>query len=131
MTHRPDQLPEELAPPQAPLEFRQRVLASAHGAMDGAAAPDMWAQIWGSRPARQVWAASIGALIFGHLVIGGAVSAGPAESAFPLAAATGTNDELAEIVGLQRVIVDLPGWEVAPRDAVTPENQPIGNEGLS
>ena len=95
-------------------------LAEAEG---GDAAPDRWTRIWESRTARLAWAASIGVLIFGHLVIGGSVSAGPAEPAFPLAAAAGSNDELSEIIGLQRMSVDLPGWEIPSRIAVAPTIQ--------
>jgi hypothetical protein len=78
-----------------------------------------------------VWAASIGALIFGHLVIGGPVSAGPAEPAFPLAAAAGSNEELSEIIGLHRMTVDLPGWEIPSKIVDAPTQQPIGNEDPS
>ena len=127
MTRRSDQFPELLAPPQAPPELRHRVIAAAREAVDGAQAPDHWMRIWESRPARLAWAASIGALLFGHLVIGGSVSAGPAEPAFPLAAAAVSNDELSEIIGLQRMTVDLPGWEIPSRIADAPTDQSSEN----
>jgi hypothetical protein len=92
---------------------------------------DLWMRIWENRPIRLAWAASIGALIFGHLVIGEAVSAGPAQPAIPLAVAAGTDAELAEIVDLQRVTVELPGWEMVTRDTATPTDPPPESEDLS
>ena len=111
MTRRPDPFSGTLAPPQAPPELRQRVIAAARAAADRADEPDLWARIWESRPVRLAWAASIGALIYGHLVIGGSIAPRSARPAMPLAAAVEADNELAEIVGLERVTVDLPGWE--------------------
>ncbi|MEX1308982.1 MAG: hypothetical protein AB1Z65_01045 [Candidatus Sulfomarinibacteraceae bacterium] len=122
MTRRPDPFPGVLAPPQAPPGLRQRVIAAARAAAEGDDEPDRWARIWESRPVRLAWAASIGALIFGHLVIGGPVGRRSAQPAIPLAAAVETDHELAEIVGLERMTVDLPGWEIhIARDPVQSE----------
>ncbi len=126
-----DHLPDTLIPPGPSPELRQRVLVAARAAMDRSDLPDSWMRIWRNRPARLAWAVSIGALIFGHLVIGGSVSTGSAEPALPFSAAVGTNDELAEIVGLQRVTVDLPRWELLAREPVTPTNTPTESEDLS
>ena len=112
MTRRPDRFPGALEPPEAPPELRRRVIAAARAAADRADAPDRWARIWESRPARLVWAASIGTLIFGHLVIGGPAASRSAQTAVPLAAAVEADAELAEIAGLERVTADLPGWEI-------------------
>lgn len=131
MSHQRDLMSGKMIPPSPPPELKGRAVSAARAAMNRAEEPDVWMRIWGSRLARLAWAASIGALIFGHLVIGGAVSAGPTEPALPLAAVAEANDELAEIVGLQRLTVDLPGWEVAPRDAATPKNRSIGKEDPS
>ena len=127
MNQRPDHFSESFVPPQAPPELRGRVLTAARNAMERGDSPDMLTRIWESRPVRLAWAASIGALLFGHLVIGGSVSAGPAEPAFPLAAAAVSNDELSEIIGLQRMTVDLPGWEIPSRIADAPTDQSSEN----
>jgi len=131
MNLRSDHLPGGLTPPQAPPELRQRVLSAARRTMSQAPPRDLWMRIWENRPIRLAWAASIGALIFGHLVIGEAVSAGPAQPAIPLAVAAGTDAELAEIVDLQRVTVELPGWEMVTRDTATPTDPPPESEDLS
>lgn len=131
MNQRSDHLSGSLTPPQAPPELRQRVLTAARQTMGQEAPRDLWTRIWESRPIRLAWAASIGALIFGHLVIGGAVSAGPAQPAIPLAAAVGADDELAEIIGLQRVTVDLPRWELVARDAPSPTDPSTESEDPS
>lgn len=131
MNLRSDHLSGNLIPPQAPPELRQRVLSAARQTMGQAAPRDLWTRIWESRPIRLAWAASIGALIFGHLVIGGAVSAGPAQPAIPLAAAVGADDELAEIIDLQHVTVDLPRWELVARDAPSPTDTSTESEDLS
>lgn len=131
MNHRLDHLPGRLVPAGPPPELRQRVLVAARAAMDRSDQRDFWMRIWGSRPARLAWAVSIGAIIFGHLVIGGPVSARSVKLAIPLAAAVETDDELAEIVGLQRVTVDLPGWELVAREPATPTNPPTESEDLS
>ena len=131
MNQERDFMSDGLTPPVPPSELRGRVLTAARDAMARGDSPDMWTRIWESRPARLAWAASIGALIFAHLVIGGSVSAGPAEPAFPLAAAAGSNDELSEIIGLQRMTADLPGWEIPSRIADAQTDPSSGSEDPS
>lgn len=122
MTRRPDPFPGTLEPPEAPPELRRRVIAAARAAADRTGAPDRWTRIWESRPARLAWAAAVAALIFGHLVIGGPVVRRSAQTAVPLTTAVETDDELAEIVVLGRLTVDLPGWEIRiARAPVQPE----------
>jgi hypothetical protein len=131
MSHQTELMSGKMVPPGPSPELKGRVVATAREAMNRTGEPDVWMWIWESRPARIVWAASIGVLIFCHLAIGGPVSARPAKPAIPLAAAAGSNDELAEIIGLQRMTVDLPAWGFAPKDAIATTNRSIGNEDPS
>lgn len=124
MTRRPDRFPGTLEPPQAPSELRRRVIAAARVAADRTDASDRWARIWESRPARLAWAASVGALIFGHLVVGSPTASRSAQTAVPLAAAVEAEAELAEIAGLERVTADLPGWEIRIARDPVPSGSP-------
>ena len=131
MTHRSDPLFECLAPPDPSPELRQRALAAAREALRRAESPDIWTRIWNSRPVQLGWAASVGALLFGHIVIGGVP---PAESAFPampLAAATGANPELAEVADSGRLTVSLPSWEVDGQRASAKPVQKLESEDRS
>jgi len=131
MIHRSDQLPDELAPPDVPVELRHRVLGAAREAMTRIGSPDIWTRIWGSRSAHLAWAASVAVLIFGHLLIGRTVPAGSPDPALPLAAAAGADTELAELVDFQRVTVVLPGWVIAARGGVTQPDQTTESEDHS
>jgi len=131
MTDRNQPLDRWFRPPEPPAELRQPVLAAAREAMSQTEGPEIWMRIWGSRPVHLAWAVSVAVLIYGHLLIGGAMPAGSDGPVFPLAAVAGNDDELAEIVGLQRVTVDLPGWELGSRDAIPHAAQSTENEDRS
>ena len=131
MIHQPDPLFEGLAPPDPSPELRKRALAAAREALGRAENPDIWTRIWGSRLAHLAWAASIGVLVFGHMVVGDAPQSGSAGPALPLAAAAGANDELAEVAGLGRLTAQLPGWEISVRTTPTQPNQPAESEDRS
>ncbi len=131
MTHRPDPLFEGLAPPDPSPELRVRALAAAWEALGRAERPDIWTRVWKSRPAHLAWAASIGVLVFGHLVVGDALRSGSTGPALPLAAAVAANDELAEVAGLGRLTAQLPGWEMTVRTTPTQPSQPAESEDRS
>lgn len=131
MTHQPDPLFENLAPPDPSPELRQRTLAVAREALGRAESSDIWTRVWNSRSAHLAWAASIGVLVFGHLVVGDALRSGSASPALPLAAAAGANDELAEVVDLGRLTAQLPGWEMTVRTTPTQPSQPAESEDRS
>ncbi len=131
MNHRRNPVSGKMVPPGPPPGLKGRAVAAAREAMNRGEEPDVWMRIWGSRPVRLAWAVSVGVLLFGHLLIGGATPAGSDGPAFPLAAVVGTDDELAEIIGLQRVTVDLPGWELGSRNAIVHAAQSTESEDRS
>ena len=75
---------------------------------------DIWLRLWRSRQIRVAWATSVAALLFGHIVIGSGAGArpGPEDTIRPLMAAAAIRDELAEVIDMERVTIDLPGWEI-------------------
>ena len=131
MTPRSDPFVEGLAPPNPSAELRRRTLAAAREALGQVENPDIWTRVWNSRSAHLAWAASIGVLVFGHLVVGDAPRSGSAGPALPLAAAAGANEELAEVVDLGRLTAQLPGWEMTVRTTPTQPSQPAESEDRS
>jgi len=122
MTRRNEFLPGDFVPPSPPPELRRRTLAAARLAMEQAEQSDLWTRIWRSRTAHLAWAASVAALLFGHIVIGVGAASGPAETLRPVMAAAATRDELAEVIDVERVTVELPGWEIRVSwDRIEPE----------
>lgn len=73
---------------------------------------DLWTRIWRSRTAHLAWAASVAALLFGHIIIGVGATSGPADTLRPVLAAAAMRDELAEVIDVERVTIELPGWEI-------------------
>ncbi len=73
---------------------------------------DIWLTLWRSRPIRLVWASSVAALIFGHIVVGTGAPSGPADTIRPVMAAAAIRDELAEVIDVERLIIELPAWEI-------------------
>ncbi len=83
---------------------------------------DIWSRLWRSRPVRLAWATSVAALLFGHIVIGAGAPSGPADTIRPLMAAAAISNELAEVIDVERVTIELPGWEIrVSRDRVETE----------
>jgi len=83
---------------------------------------DIWSRLWRSRSIRLAWAASVAVLLFGHIVIGAGALSGPADTIRPLMAAAALRDELAEVMDVERVTTELPGWEIqASRERVETE----------
>ena len=113
MTHRNDLLSAGLIPPGPPPELRPRALAAARETMGRSESPDVWSRIWDSRPAHFAWAASVAALLFGHIVLGGVGSTSAVKTAGPIADTSTPLGELNEIALLPRLTVELPGWEVS------------------
>lgn len=103
---------EGLAPPVPPAELRVRTLHAARAAMTMNGRDDIWSLLWRSRPIRLAWATSVAALLFGHIVIGAGASSGPADTIRPLMAAAAIHDELAEVIDVERVTIELPRWEI-------------------
>ena len=116
MTRHADPLSRGLSPPDPPTELRRRTLIAARQAMERGEIPDVWNRVWNSRPAHLLWAASVAGLIFAHLVIPNPVSGRDPDVALPLAAAAGTDAELAEIAALPRLTARLPGFQVVSQD---------------
>ena len=114
MTRRPD-IPATsadplagLAPPGAPPELKERVLAASRAALLSAPArPDRWNLLWESRPLRLAWAASVLLLLAGHIVVVRPSRPKDETAAVPLSRAAGEADaELAAISCLPRLDPD-------------------------
>lgn len=119
-----DPMSEGLAPPVPPPELRDRTLQAARAAMRLNGRDDIWLRLWRSRPIRFAWATSVAALLFGHIVIGAGAGArpGPEGTIRPVMAAAAIRDELAEVINMERVTIELPGWEIqVSRDRVETE----------
>jgi len=101
-----------LGPPVPPPELRDRALQAARAAMTANGRTDIWLRLWRSRPIRLVWASSVAALLFGHIVIGAGAPSGPADTIRPVMAAAAINQELAEVIDVERVTIELPAWEI-------------------
>jgi len=92
---------------------------------------DIWSRLWKSRPIRLAWAASVAVLLFGHMVIGTGAPSGPPDTLRPVMAAAGLRDELAKVIDVERVTIELPAWEIrVSRDRVETE-PPTTNEDQS
>jgi hypothetical protein len=99
-------------PPGPPPELRIRTLQAARAAMTVDGSDDIWSRLWRSRPFRLAWATSVAVLLYGHIVIGAGAPSGPADTIRPLLAAAAIHDELAEVVDVEHVTIELPGWEI-------------------
>ena len=64
-----ERLLERLEPPLPPPELRARVLAAAGSRAAVERVSDVWTKIWENRMLRWAWAASVLALIAGHLIL--------------------------------------------------------------
>ncbi len=107
-----DPISEGLAPPIPPVELRARALQVARTAMTENRRDDFWSRLWSSRPIRLAWASSVAVLIFGHVVIGIGTPPGTTHTIRPVMATAAMHDELAEIIDVRRLTIELPGWEV-------------------
>lgn len=107
-----DPMREGLAPPVPPAELRVRTLSEARAAMTVNGRDDIWVRLWRSQPIRLIWATSVAALLFGHIVIGAGVPSGPADTIRPVMAAAAIRDELAEVIDVERITIEVPGWEI-------------------
>jgi len=91
-----------LAPPAAPPELREKVLAAARAALlEPPRRPDAWARLWESRAARLAWAASVLLLLGGHALVPRPHAGRPAALA-----ARGADAEIAAIGRLPRLDLD-------------------------
>lgn len=104
-----------LRAPEPSADLRLRTLDAARTALGRAEGADVWMRIWANRAARLAWAASIGCLLFGHVVLNNGLPAEPAPRALPIAVIAGVDDELTEVATLPRLTAVLPGFEIAPR----------------
>jgi len=122
MDHRGNHLPDGLQPPAPSVELRRPALAAARAAMNGGRARDRWLRLWTSRPLRVAWATVVVGLIVGNLALDRTVRRATAPV---LLSAAGSPDlgELAEIVTLGRVTVELPGWEVVAARGASPNDR--------
>ena len=107
-----DPMSKGLAPPAPAPELRVSTLRAARAAMTANGRTDIWLRLWRSRPIRLVWASSVAALLFGHIVIGAGAPSGPADTIRPVMAAAAIHDGLAEVINLERVTIELPAWEI-------------------
>jgi hypothetical protein len=116
----------DLAPPEPSPELRARILVAARRAMAGRGEiADPWIRIWRSRPVRLGWAAILVALVLGHVLVGVAERSVPAPARVGLVGEA-TDTELAEVVELARLTVELPGWEIRVTASGVPSR--IGKE---
>ncbi len=126
-----DSLSGAFAPPKPSPGVKERTLTAAREAMGRPEASDVWTRIWGNRSVRLVWAASIGCLLFGHVVMNGTARGGRVSHAMPLAVAAGGDDELTEVATLPRLTAHLPGFEIAPRKPNPTNNEREEDEETS
>ena len=96
-----------LAPPAAPPELREKVLAAARTALlEPPRRPDAWARLWESRAARLAWAASVLLLLGGHALVPRPHAGRPAAPPPAALAARGADAEIAAIGRLPRLDLD-------------------------
>ena len=126
-----DPISEGLAPPVPPPELRVSTLQAARAAMTANGRADIWLRLWRSRPIRLVWASSVAALLFGHIVIGAGAPSGPADTIRPVMAAAAIHHELAEVIDVERVTIELPAWEIRISGDRVETEPPTTNEDQS
>jgi hypothetical protein len=108
-----DPLPAHIGPPEPAPDLRRRTLAAARKALGRAEQPDLWTRLFSSSAVRLAWAASVAALLFGHVVVSGDLATTPTGPALPVRAAAIASEELAEVAAVGRLTVALPGFEVS------------------
>jgi hypothetical protein len=67
--HHLDRLLDELEPPAPPQSLRAKAIAAARNAAVVEPQLDLWSAIWNSPALRLAWAASVVALVAGHLLV--------------------------------------------------------------
>jgi len=94
--------------PEPPADLRRQVLTRAGQALGREPRVDLWARLWESRQARLAWAASVLALVVGHLVTptGDAGTAAADRSMLAQSGTPDTHEELADIADLPRLSLD-------------------------
>lgn len=106
-----------LAPPAAPPELREKVLAAARAALlEPPPSPDAWSRLWESRVARLAWAAAVLLLLGGHALVSRShEDRTPAPTSTALADATRSTDaEIAAIGRLPRLDLDARPLSAEP-----------------
>lgn len=131
MTRDPNPLTGAFTPPEPSPGLRERSLTAARESMGRTGAPDIWTRIWGNRGVRLAWAASVGCLLFGHVVMNDHVRTEPASHAMPLAAVVEADDELTDVADLPRMTADLPGFEVAELRVISTTDEHTMDEETS
>ena len=126
-----DPMSKGLAPPAPAPELRVSTLRAARAAMTANGRTDIWLRLWRSRPIRLVWASSVAALLFGHIVIGVGAPSGPADTYRPVMAAAAIDHELAEVIDVERVTIELPAWEIRISANRIETEPPTANEDPS
>ena len=96
-----DRLMEGLEPPHPPPGLRAKALAAARERLEVSAVPDVWSRIWHHRGLRLAWAASVLALLAGH-ILATLSPVGPISRVDPVLMAQNGVDE--NMVGLLRPI---------------------------
>lgn len=96
---------DSVEPPAPPAGLEARSLAAACTALARAARrPDLWTRLWESRPARLAWAATLAALVLGHVALSRPRPGVDAQPALPAFLAGSIRDaELAEVATLPRL----------------------------
>ena len=103
--------------PEAPSGLKERAVSSAAGAMTRrAAGDDVWTRLWHSRPLRLAWAASVAALLAGHLVVSLHLSGGHTTAGTPSGGAAADRDsDLRAIAALPPIdLGTVPALDGAP-----------------
>ena len=96
-----------LAPPPPPAPLESRVLRAAREAMERDRSRDGWARAWESPVWRLAWAATLVALIAGHVGLSLRSPAGPGVAGAPATAPSpAAGGELAAVDGLLRLDID-------------------------
>ena len=131
MNHPVDPMSDGLTPPAPPSGLRLRTLQAARKAMAENGRDDIWWRLWGSPQIRLAWASSVAVLLFGHIVIGAGTPSGPANTVRPMMAAAAAYGELAGIIDMERVTIELPGWEIDVSWDQVETEQPTTDEDQS
>jgi hypothetical protein len=108
---------------EAPASLRARTLARASEAWAQPAPPDLWRQVWESRPLRLAWATAAAALAVANLVLPPRPSL-RAPLLQPSVAAQGrASDELREVVSLPRLKAAYAAIDPGGGQPLRPERQ--------